>query len=225
MPLPLAGETAKQCDARVEAAVEGEQPVTLLWDGTRLLRAGYEFTRQQGAEVGSQRVTWSERVQVVRSLALAQREAQRLERRLSRAEAALWKLTPPPGWGNRQYRDEAALEQAVTQVLEKHGVAGLLQVRWQREEELITRYAGPGRPGPNRPTRLERRVRYVITEVQRDTEAIARHKARPPARPEAGPAGWAGGYKPPLRRPSRWSWPGVWSTTGAAGVWSGISIW
>lgn len=45
-------------------------------------------------------------------------------------------------------------------------------------QPLITRYVGPGRPGLNRPTRLERRVRYVITEVRRDEEAIARRQAR-----------------------------------------------
>ena len=178
VPLPLTGQTAKQFEAWVEAAVEGEQPATLLWDGSRLLGAGYEFTRQQRAEVEGQQVTWRERVQVVRSLSLAQREMRRLERRLRQAEEAVWKLTPRPGRGKRQYRDEAALEQAVTQVLEKYGVAGLLQVRWEREEQVVTRYVGPGRPGPNRPTRHERRVRYVITQVQRDEAAIARRQAR-----------------------------------------------
>jgi hypothetical protein len=46
-------------------------------------------------------VTWTERVQVVRSLALAERERQPLEQRLAKAEGALRALTPPPGRGRR----------------------------------------------------------------------------------------------------------------------------
>ena len=59
-------------------------------------------------------------------------------------------------------------------------------------QPLITRYVGPGRPGLNRPTRLERRVRYVITEVRRDEEAIARRQARPGWRVQAtnAPSEW-----------------------------------
>ena len=95
MPLPLTGETAQQVEAWIDAVVEGEQTVTLIWDEQSLLGGGYEFERPMSARVDGKPVTWTERVQVVRSLALAERERQPLERRLANAEAALRALTPP----------------------------------------------------------------------------------------------------------------------------------
>lgn len=178
MPLPLTGETAEQVEAWIGAVVEGEPSVTLIWEEGRLLGGGYEFERLLSAEVNGQRVEWTERVQVVRSLALAQKQSQQLEQRLVKAEAALPALTPPPGRGKRQYRDEAALHTAVAQVLERYAVTGLLHVAWRREEQIATRYLGRGRGGPNRPTRTEVRVGYVITAVQRDEAAIQRQKHR-----------------------------------------------
>jgi hypothetical protein len=178
MPLPLTGETAQQVEAWIDAVVDGEQTVTLIWDEKGLVGGGYEFERPMSAEVDGKPVTWTERVQVVRSLALAERESQQLEQRLAKAEAALRALTPPPGRGRRPYRDEAALQTAVSHVLERYGVTGLLQVTWQREEETVTRYVGRGRGSPKRSVRTEVRVRYVIAEVRRDEEAIQRRKHR-----------------------------------------------
>jgi transposase len=178
MPLPLTGETAQQVEAWIDAVVDGEQTVTLIWDEKGLVGGGYEFERPMSAEVDGKPVTWTERVQVVRSLALAERESQQLEQRLAKAEAALRALTPPPGRGRRPYRDEAALQTAVSHVLERYGVTGLLQVTWQREEETVTRYVGRGRGSPKRSVRTEVRVRYVIAEVRRDEEVIQRRKHR-----------------------------------------------
>jgi transposase len=178
MPLPLTGETAQQVEAWIDAVVDGEQTVTLIWDEKGLVGGGYEVERPMSAEVDGKPVTWTGRVQVVHSLALAERESQQLEQRLAKAEAALRALTPPPGRGRRPYRDEAALQTAVSHVLERYGVTGLLQVTWQREEETVTRYVGRGRGSPKRPVRTEVRVRYVIAEVRRDEEAIQRRKHR-----------------------------------------------
>ncbi len=172
MPLPLTGKTAEQVEAWIEAIVAGEQMATLIWDGPRLVGGGYEFARELRAEVDGQAVTWTERVQVVRSSALAEQERQQLEQRLVQAEAALRALTPPPGRGRRPYRDAAALQAAVTQVLERYDVSGLLQVSWQREEEVHTHHVGRGRGGPNRPVRREVRVHYRITDVRREKAAI-----------------------------------------------------
>lgn len=178
MPLPLTGETAQQFDAWVGAVVEGEQGVELISQGGHLLGGGYEFERPMSASVDAQRVEWSERVQVIRSLALARHQAHQLDQRLAKAEAALRALTPPPGRGKRQYRDEGALQAAGAGVLERYGVQGLLHVTWQREEETITRYVGPGRGGPQRLRQTQVRVRYAITGVARDEAAIQRQKHR-----------------------------------------------
>jgi transposase len=66
----------------------------------------------------------------------------------------------------------------VDHLVARYGVTGLLGVTWQREEQTITRYVGPGRGGPNRPTRSEVRIRYVITAVHRDRRAIEQRRHR-----------------------------------------------
>jgi len=103
---------------------------------------------------------------------MAARQSTRLEERLARAQAKLKALTPEPGRGKRQIREENALQAAIDRVLERYDVQGLLTVRWQKEQTATTRYQGPGRPGPNRPTCSETTTRYVITSVQRNEAAI-----------------------------------------------------
>lgn len=178
MPLPRTGDTKDEFEDWVDAVVAGKQPLSPIWDDGGLLGAGYEFVRTQQSEIDGESVNWDERVLVICSLSHAQRQEERLEQKLTQAQEALWKLTPVPGKGKRQYRIETDLQTAVNQVLEQYGVTGLLQVRWECEEQLVTRYVGPGRPGPNRPERTERQARYVITRVERDETAIARQRHR-----------------------------------------------
>lgn len=144
----------------------------------RARRAGYEFQRKLRAEVDSKTVNWTERVQVIRSRDLARRQTAQLEERLTKAEAALRALTPEPGRGKRQYRDEGAFQAAIAEVVAGYRVAGLLNVAWQRQEKRVTRYVGRGRGGPQRPQRTEIKVRYVVTAVARDEEAIAKQRHR-----------------------------------------------
>lgn len=147
VPLPQTGETAKQFAAWVDAVVDGSQPAQLLWEGERLLGAGYEFERDLTAVVDGQVVTWRERVQLIRSPSLATRQQASLATRLAAAQAALLALTPTPGRGKRQLREEAALEAAIAAVMERYDVAGLLSVRWEREEHGQTHYQGRGTRG------------------------------------------------------------------------------
>jgi len=172
VPLPLTGTTAREFEQWVDACVEGEQTATLVWDDERLIATGYEFERTQTAVVEAQSITWTERVLVVRSSALAARQSTQLEARLARAQAKLNALTPEPGRGKRQIREEQALQAAIDRVLEQYDVHGLLSVRWQKEQTTTTRYQGPGHPGPDRPTYIETITRYVITSVQRNEAAI-----------------------------------------------------
>jgi transposase len=178
VPLPLTGETGQQFDAWVDRIVDGEVEATLVWDGKGLRGGGYEFERQQEATVDGQPVSWTERVQLFRSRAQVRRQSAGLEKRLRQAERRLRALTPEPGPGRQQIRDEDELREAIRQVLAQQEVDGLLQVTWQREETKTVRYKGRGRPGPNRPRYIETTVRYVITDVQRDEAAIAVHKRR-----------------------------------------------
>jgi transposase len=178
MPLPMTGETAEAFTAWIDAAIDDDQPATLVWDGADLLGAGYEFERIQTTTHNHQTMSWRERVLVVRSRHLAQTQAARLEQRMTKAIAALQALTPPVARGKRQIRDEATLRQAITAVLERYDVKELLQVSWKRDETTVTRYHGRGRGGPQRPQTTHTRVRYMITGVHRNLAAITARQHR-----------------------------------------------
>jgi transposase len=162
----------------ISAVVDGDRAAQLLWQDQRLLGGGYEFERTVEAVVEGRALEWTERVQVIRSHTLACAQDKALERRLNQAEAALRALTPPRGRGKRQIEDVAALEAAIATILQQEDVAGLLEVTWRREEETRTTYVGPGRGGSGRPQRSETKVRYVITDVRRDVDAIAARRSR-----------------------------------------------
>ncbi len=182
VPLPQTGETARELGTWIDAIVDGAQPATLIWEGARLLGGGYEFMRPQRARVpsveGTVEIAWTERVQVVRSLSLARAQQAGLEQRLQSASRELLALTPPPGRGKRQIREEAHLQAAIQTSLARHAVEGLLTVSWQRLATSVQRQQGRGRPGPLRPTYTQTAVRYELSAVQRDAAAIAARQAR-----------------------------------------------
>ena len=179
----------------------GREMVELFFDGRRppeeqLLGAGYEFERPMYFEkviekehtdalgqtmtlVDSiQKVVWTERVQVIRSHPLALHQIKALNSRLDKAHHVLQALTPEIGRGKRQFREEAALQAAIAEVLQRHEVTGLLEVSYERQEEVSTSYIGRGRGGHNRPTQTKTQVRYEVKEVVRDEVAIERASHR-----------------------------------------------
>jgi transposase len=180
--LPLTGTIPAQFAGWVEAALSGAEATRLtdfVQDEERIGQ-GYEFPREQTGrvEVLGKDHTWTERVQIIRSESLAQSQAAGLERRLAKAEAAVRGLTPPPGRGRTPFTTAPELDLAIAAVLAEHEVTGLLEVRHACRETTRTRFVGRGRGGPNRPQTTERSVRYEITSIVRDAEAIADRKAR-----------------------------------------------
>jgi transposase len=178
--LPLTGAVPARFAAWVEAALVGE-PATKLIEIRRdeeLLGRGYEFERHQSAVVGRAEHAWTERVQVFRSEASARSQAEALERRLKKTEAAVRGLTPPPGPGRTQFTTGWELERAVNARLAEQDATGLLTVSWERQETSRTRYVGSGRGGPNRPQATVWSVRYQITAVTRDEAAVEQLVAR-----------------------------------------------
>jgi len=172
--LPRTGDNATLIDRWIEEALAGQHRVQdLQWteNGTVVVfaRAG-EFVRSCEAEVNGEFLRWSERVQLVRTEALARHHAKQLERRLGEAEVAVRALTPAVARGRRQHREAESLRSAVEAVVQEHAVSGLLQVRWRREEYGSGAKSGPGPKATQ--------VRYQITEVCRNEEAIARAKER-----------------------------------------------
>ncbi|HXT36119.1 MAG TPA: DUF4277 domain-containing protein [Chloroflexota bacterium] len=178
--LPLSGEVADQFTAWVEAALTGAAAAQLVEIRVEdeLIAVGYELERAQSAVVNTAVHTWMERVQIIRSEALAESQAAALERRLAKAEAALRGLTPPPGPGRAQFTTGWQLERAIAAVLAEHQVEGLLEVSFEREETSRTKYVGRGRGGPNRPKMTHWDIRYQITAVRRNEAAIRHRVAR-----------------------------------------------
>jgi transposase len=183
MPLPRTGDNAAEIETWIEEAVLGKHKLQKLTrandQGKKVVFASaYERERAQSSTVAEKTVAWTERVQVIRSLDLAKRQAKQLDERLREASAEVATLTPAVGRGHKQYREEEALRTAVAEVLERYRLVGLLTVTWQREEQKQTRYQGSGRGGPGRPTYTKTKVRYAITAVQRNEAAIAQTKAQ-----------------------------------------------
>jgi transposase len=139
-----------------------------------VIAQGYEFSRTCSYEGQS----WQERVLVVRSLRHAQAEASALQKRLEKAQAALLALTPPVGRGKQQIRDKEELDKKAEAILNKYGVRGLLEYHMQRESHTQEKLVGRGRGGAKREKQVVEVVRYQITAVERNEQAIADCKAR-----------------------------------------------
>jgi transposase len=132
-----------------------------------------EWSHEVTATLEGQPLTWTERLQWVYSIAVAEQKTQGLEKRLQRAEAELSALTPPAGRGKRVIREQAILEARITKILKRHRVTGLLAVTWEVDETRTMRYIGRGRGGPDRPQREVVDRRYRITAISRCEAAIA----------------------------------------------------
>jgi transposase len=178
MPLPMTGDTQKRFAGWLDQLLSGRARAQELKQDQECLGHGWEFTRLLAAEVGGKAATWRERVQLLHSPALAQRQQSNLEERLRRAEQAVRALTPPVGPGKKQCREEAPLRSAVTAILERCDVTDLLRVTWDRQEHHQSKYVGAGRGGAKRATRTEVQVRYHITAVHRESAAIEARRQR-----------------------------------------------
>jgi len=170
-PLALVGETAQLMPTWIEAGIKQGESLTavLSEDGKQLVAQGYELSRR----CVSGNLRWQERVLVIRSPAYADTQRRHLEDRLAKAQEALLVLTPPVGRGKRQISEETALQSAAQAILTRHRVTGLLTYRFERQVEQEVRLVGRGRGGATRPQHVIERVRYQITTVQRQEEAIA----------------------------------------------------
>ena len=169
-PLALVGETAELLPQWMEAALaQGDRLTQVLTeDGKEVLAQGYEVSRT----CVSGELRWQERVLVVRSLASAETQHRHLEARLTKAQEALLALTPPVGRGKRQMTEEAVLQNAAEAILAKHRVKGLLTYTYERQCEHEVKLVGRGRAGANRPQQEIEHVRYQLTTVTRNQEAI-----------------------------------------------------
>lgn len=158
---------------RVRQGQQAVQPVYRVKESPEepdeLIAQGFAVERDLEAEVAGQQTAWTERCWVVRSVAFAAGQEKQLERRLGRAEQDLDQLTQRKQGKRVLSADQ--LREAVSSILTKHRVEGLLTARVQttRQERKVRRY----RDQPER---------VVVQEVhrvkcRRQEEAIAAAKA------------------------------------------------
>jgi len=119
---------------------------------------------------------WSEQVFVVRSESYRKSLLEGLAGRIQRATEKLLALTPAPARGKRQFQDEIDLVNAANIILKAHQVEDLLSYTFERQEKRQSKYLGRGRGTPDRPTQEIVTVRYQITAVIRQEEALAAHQ-------------------------------------------------
>lgn len=117
-------------------------------------------------------LTWKERLFVIRSPGAAKKALGWLNKKIKKSVKKILSLTPEPGRGKKQIRDEDKLHQEVNAILEEFDVAEYISYTYRREEEAQTHYIGRGRGGKNRPAKTTKEVRYVITGVEVNKEAI-----------------------------------------------------
>ena len=166
----------EQCLAHI---IHGSQPATLIYasdnesQSPELIAAGYETNRSQTTTPASgDTFTWQERILVVRSLSKAEKQFATLERNLQQATEEILGLTPEPGRGRRQICTAAELEQKVEAIKATYQVDKYLHYTAECEESVQTRYIGRGRGSANRQKKEIPSVRYQITQVIRDEQAI-----------------------------------------------------
>jgi transposase len=120
--------------------------------------------------VDGKRIEWEERCLLIRSKAYAEAQIAAFRSRVDRAEAALRRLTPTPGRGKRQIRDEETLVAEIQAIVAKYRVDHLFDIHYERQvsQRNIRAYR-------DKPARIEETVRYQIT-VQRRKETIEREE-------------------------------------------------
>jgi transposase len=123
---------------------------------------------QQGRQVDGQRVSWTERRWLVRSLAFAAGQHRQLDRRLQKAEEELAQLNERKQGKKRLGAPQ--LQAASEEVVSRRGAEGLLrvQVRTTTRQRAVRGYGG-------RPPRAEKEVEHRV-EVSRCEQQIAQAK-------------------------------------------------
>ncbi len=134
---------------------------------------GFEVVREQQTTLeDGTLVTWSERLLVIRSRAFAQAKQVAFEQRLTKAEAAILALTPPPGPGQRQFENPVALQQAIDNILTRYRMTDYFDIHL--EQHSTTRQV---RAYKNKPARIEQKVRYQV-HLSRREKALEQAKFR-----------------------------------------------
>jgi transposase len=183
-PLAMVGKTKEDMEHWVDAAVAGTVVLTRVQSASAdTIGHGYEVVREQSYHEADRAVsvTWHERVLIMQSTEYARAQEVSLRQRLTTARTALTTLTARKGKGHRRYTTAEALHAACHRILEKHDVGGLLTVTLECERQTRTVSAHRGRPRkhtPPPPPRLIEEVRYTVSTIHTEAQALAARIAR-----------------------------------------------
>lgn len=136
-------------------------------DESLAIARGFEVEREHTFDHAGEKITWTERLLVVRSFSYMASMIAGLHSRLAKAEKALRTLTPARSRGKHQIEDEASLLAAIERIEKQYHVDGLFTYEYQQEvtERQIRKHK-------ERPARTERKVRFQLT-VTRQSAALA----------------------------------------------------
>jgi transposase len=162
---------------RLEPVWQGQQKLQPVYrpaaspeDKPELIAEGFGFDVALQAEVDGKPVQWTERRWLVRSVAFAQSQEQKLHKRLEAATQELSQLAQRKQGKKRL--DAPGLLAAAAEVLARHRVVGLLQVEVQtqsREREVRGYRGKPARVEVEQQLHLEvQRNEGAITQAQRE---------------------------------------------------------
>ena len=147
-PLPKVQLSAAELSQLLQPVWSGEQALTVIEqttaDGQQYqLAQGYEYRHHLTAQVGEAQVSWQERLLIVRSLSLLQRQEAGLQGRLAKAQAEVLALGERKQ-GKHRFRTAEELSQAVQQIIRHHRVEGLVegQVSETVRERTVRGYGG-----------------------------------------------------------------------------------
>ena len=182
-PLAMVGKTKEDMEQWVDAAVTGTVSLTRVHSASADTSGrGDEVRREQPyrAEDRARTVPWQERVLVRQSEEDARSPEAGLGQRLTTARTSLTALTAGKGKGPRRYPTAAALPAACHSLLEKHEVGGLLTGtrEWERQTRPVNAHRGrPRNHPPPPPQRLSEAVRYKVSKLPIDSQALAARSA------------------------------------------------
>jgi transposase len=159
-----------ELDEVLEAIWSGKQPLIPVTreraEGQpEVIAEGYEYRMPMSLEIAGEEHGWSERRLVVRSLRQAQAAEVALRARVAKAQAQVEALNVR-GRGRKRYEDIKTLRQAAPEIVQRHGVAEFLWLRYDHHYTTHQRRADRGRPAQ----RVE--DRQATVEVRVDEDAL-----------------------------------------------------
>jgi transposase len=184
-PLALTGKTSEEMEKWIKEGVSKDTRGELIEVSVKNdkgedveIARGYEFERELSGFNGEEKIEWTERVLIVKSLSHGTQQEKGLEKRLESARKKIEALTPERGRGKKQITEEEILKEKIDGIVKRHNVEGLLDIEYEKEVEMKEKFVGKGRGSKSREKKVIERVRYEVKKVSRNEEKIEEEKEK-----------------------------------------------